>query len=80
MVGYLIKFFSLFKINILGAGIIYFVLYLPYTILANYGTQALAYQKVIAVRIKNFKERFEFEFLFSFFVVFIIDGCIWTWL
>jgi hypothetical protein len=38
-------------IFILGAGIIYFLLYLPYTVLINYGSQTLRWHKVIAVRI-----------------------------
>ncbi len=35
---------------ILGAGIIYFLLYLPYTLLVNYDGQTQTWHKVIAVR------------------------------
>ena len=36
--------------HIAGAGILYFLLYLPYTILINYDTQTKTWQKVISVR------------------------------
>lgn len=35
---------------ILGAGILYFLLYLPYTILINYDTQTRTWQKIVAVK------------------------------
>jgi hypothetical protein len=37
-------------LSISGAGIIYFILYLPYTILINYSSQVLAWHKFVAVR------------------------------
>ena len=36
--------------SFLGAGILYFLLYLPYTVLINYDTQTQTWQKIIAVR------------------------------
>jgi hypothetical protein len=48
-------FVFLLILIISGAGIIFFILYLPYTVLINYGTQALAWHKFLAVR--KFREK-----------------------
>ena len=48
---YLISSSKILFSLILGAGIIYFLLYLPYTALINYDSQTRTWHKVIAVRI-----------------------------
>jgi len=42
-----------YKKYFLGAGILFFLLYLPYTILINYDTQTQTWQKIIAVGFKT---------------------------
>lgn len=62
--------------SVLGAGIIYFILYLPYTALLNYDSQTVTWHKVIAVS-DAFRKTCERASLGAC-VVFLVDCGIWT--
>ena len=63
------------SMNLLGAGILFFLLYLPYTVLINYDTQTRTWHKIFAVIFDRLNPP-----SFDFSLVSLIYRCIRTWL